>query len=377
MSREASPAGARLTVDLDALTRNYADLCARARPAAVAAVVKADAYGLGLDRVGPALAAAGARTFFVALPEEGVRLRRSLPDVEIAVLDGLFAGIEDDYRRHRLTPVLNHLEEVGRWQALARRLETPLAAMLHADTGINRLGLDGDAVARLAAEPDRLDGLAVTAVLSHFACADEVDHPLTAIQATRFAALRRRLPAVRASLANSAGLFRDAGYHLDLVRPGIAVYGGNPTPETANPMRPVVALEARVLQVRRVDSPMTVGYGATHRIRGPGKIATIAIGYADGYRRSLGGRAIVRLAGRCCPVVGRVSMDLTTVDVSALDDADLRPGGWVRVMGVEEDADALAATADTISYEMLTGLGRRFERVYAEAGGTATGAGGA
>ncbi len=373
MSREASSAGARLTIDLDALTQNYRSLADRVRPARAAAVVKADAYGLGIEHVAPALAAAGAETFFVALPEEGVRLRRLLPAAEIAIFAGLFGGLEADYRAHRLTPVLNHAQDIARWQDAARRADRPLPAMLHVDSGITRLGLDDAAVARLAADSARLDGIDVTAVLSHFACADEAGHPMTSAQAERFGRLRPGLPAARASLANSAGIFRDPAYHLDLVRPGIALYGGNPTPETTNPMRAVVSLTARILQVRRVDSPLTVGYGATHRVREPGKIATIAIGYADGYRRSLGGRATVRLAGRRCPVVGRVSMDLTTIDVSAVDDRDLHPGAWVEVMGPEVDADVLGSAADTISYEILTGLARRIERVSVGGGAVAPG----
>jgi alanine racemase len=327
-------------------------------------VVKADAYGLGMAAVAPALARAGARSFFVALPEEGLRLRRLLPEAEIAVLNGLFPGAERDYAAHALVPVLNDLDEIARWQGEARRAGQRLPAMLHVDTGMNRLGMDEVAIEALAAAPDRLDGLAVTAVLSHFACADDADDPMSAAQAAAFGRLKARLPAARASLCNSPGCFRDPAWRHDLVRPGIAVYGGNPTPEAANPMRPVVRLEAQIVQVRRVDSPMTVGYGATHRIREPGKLATISIGYADGYRRILGGRARVGLGGRRCPVVGRVSMDLTTIDVSDVDEAIARPGAWVSVIDETDDIDRLAAAADTIPYEILTGLGQRFERVH-------------
>ena len=368
MPIERRLAGAVLTIDLDAIAQNYRLLRQRAAPAACAAVVKADAYGLGLEVVAPVLAAAGAEIFFVALPEEGIRLRALLPDVRVAVLNGLFADSEEDYVRHRLVPVLNHLGEIERWARRASSAGRPLPAIVHVDTGMNRLGLEARELARLAAEPERLAGLQVLAVMSHLACADVADHPKTAEHHRRFADALARLPPAAASLANSSGIFRGNAYHFDLVRPGCAIYGINPTPERPNPMRTTVRLLARILQVRDVDSLQTVGYGATHQVRCKSKIATISVGYADGYLRSLSNRGAVGVAGRTAPVVGRVSMDMTTIDITDCPPEQAQVGAWVEVVGPQRTPDAVASDAGTIGYEVLTNLGRRHARIYV--GGT-------
>ena len=357
-----SPSDAVLTVDLDALADNYRLLAAKAAPAECAAVVKADGYGLGAATVAPALAAAGATSFFVAQLGEAIALRALLPAVDIGVLNGLAPDRETDYATQRLAPVLNTLGEVADWAAFCRARGHAPAAYLHIDTGMNRLGLGPDELATLAGEPDRLSGIGLRAYMSHLACADQAGAALTARQLADFQTALARLPRGRASLANSSGIFRGAAYHLDLVRPGCALYGINPTPETANPMRRVVGLAARVLQVRAVDSPMTVGYGATHRVRQEAKIATIAMGYADGYLRSLNDRGRVWFAGRQAPVVGRVSMDLITVDVSDLPDGAVVPGSMAEIIGDHQSADDVAAQAGTIGYEILTALGRRYAR---------------
>ncbi len=357
-------ASAVLTIDLGAIAENYRRLAGMVQPARCAAVVKADAYGLGAAQVAHCLAAAGADLFFVAQPEEGMRLREVLPDADIAVLNGLAKGAEADYEGVRLTPVLNDLAEIDRWARHARLRGGPLAAIVHVDTGMNRLGLPADQVDRLAADPSRLAGLDLRYVMSHLACADEVGHPMTEAQAVAFRAITAQLPRAPTSLANSSGIFRGAGLHGDMVRPGVALYGVNPTPETTNPMCACVRLQARILQVRDVDSPMTVGYGAQYKIAQPGKIATIAVGYADGYLRSLGGEVHVCLAGRTLPVVGRISMDLTTVDVSDVPEAEARPGQWVEIIGSTVTVDDVAAAAGTIGYEILTSLGQRYHRHY-------------
>lgn len=366
---KASLADATLTIDLDAVAANYRLLARRVAPAECAVAIKADAYGLGMARVAPALAGAGAKTFFVAQLAEGVALRGLLPASTIAVFNGPAPGTEADFAAHRLTPVLNHLGDIETWAGLCRSQEASLPAFVHIDTGMNRQGLGPDELAVLADQPQRLAGIDLVGVMSHLACADVAGHPMTPAQLDRFRAARRRLPPARASLANSSGIFRGADYHFDLVRPGCAVYGVNPTPEAANPMRPTVSVVTRVIQVRCVDSPMTVGYGAAHSVTGPGKIATIPVGYADGYLRSLGGRGCVVVSGHTVPVVGRISMDLTTVDVSALPDDLVRPGMQVEVIGPTRTVDDAAAAAGTIGYEILTAMGRRYERVYV--GGTA------
>ena len=361
-------ADAVLTIDLGAIADNFRRLAARVAPADCAAVVKADAYGLGADRVAPALWRAGARRFFVAQLAEAAALRPILPEAEIAVLNGLAGHLPADFAEHSLRPVLNTLGEIDRWGDFCTASGQRLPAFVHVDTGMSRLGLPADETARLAADPAVLRRFPLHGLISHLACADEAGHPKTAGQLARFEDLRQRLPPAPASLANSAGIHRGRAFHFDLVRPGCALYGVNPTPETANPMREVARLDSRVIQVRRVDSPETVGYGAVHRIRRSSKIATVPVGYADGYQRLLGGRGHVLVAGATVPVVGRVSMDLITIDISDLPDGVVGPGTSVRLMGAPAPSvDLLAKAADTIGYEILTGLGHRFARRYQEA----------
>ncbi|WP_316977460.1 alanine racemase [Shumkonia mesophila] len=363
MVSEAS-SGAVLTIDLAALAANWQSLRDRLKGAECAGVVKADAYGLGLEPVARTLAAAGCRVFFVAHLEEGVALRAVLPRAEIHVLNGLLPGTAAEFAANRLIPVLNSLESIDAWRAFCRTRQSALAADIHVDTGMSRLGLPPEEVQTLAAEPARLDGVAPGYLMSHLACADEPGHPMNPGQLAAFVEIRRRLPLTRASLANSAGIFLGSGFHFDLARPGIAVYGGNPVPECPNPMAQVVRLQGKILQVRGVDTPQTVGYGATHRFAGPARIATIAVGYADGFLRSLGNAGCGFVGDIRAPVVGRVSMDLITLDVTAVPEAQCRPGSLVDLIGPHNDIDAVAGTAGTISYEILTGLGRRYHRRY-------------
>ena len=360
-------AGGVLTVDLDALAANYRLLAGRLGAAECAAAVKADAYGLGVARVAPALARAGCRLFFVATLDEAVALRAILPEAGIVVLAGVMAGEADTLVRHRVVPALNDLGQIARWADHARaRGQAPLDAVIHVDTGMCRLGLPPAEVDILAAEPERLRGLRLVLAMSHLARADEADNPMNPAQRDAFAAAIRRLPAARASLANSSGIFLGPGYHFDLARPGVALHGVNPTPGSPNPMVEVVHLKGKILQLRDVDSPQTVGYGATHRVTAPGRLATVAVGYADGYPRSLSSRGHVAVGGVKVPVVGRVSMDLITIDVSTLDAGAVSAGDWVTLIGGDCPIDAVAEDAGTIAYELLTRLGRRYARRYVE-----------
>ncbi|WP_171614648.1 alanine racemase [Roseicella sp. DB1501] len=354
------PMQAVLTVDLDAVATNWRLLRDRAAPGRVAGVVKADAYGLGLAAVGRALAAAGCRDFFVAHLAEGVALRAAIgPGPSIAVLNGFAPGADE---RAGLLPVLNGLGDVEAWGAAAAAADRQLPALLHVDTGMARLGLPPAEFETLADDPGRLAGLALQAVMTHLACADAPEHPLNAEQSARFAAIRARLPALPASFANSSGLFLGPGFASDLARPGCALYGINPTPGRPNPMRQVVTLAAPVLQVREIPAGAPVGYGAGWTAPRPSRIATVAAGYADGYLRSLSGRAVGMVRGRPVPLVGRVSMDLTTFDVTALP--DLRPGEMVQLIGPGNTPDEVAERAGTIGYEILTALGGRYRRDY-------------
>ena len=358
-------AGAILTIDLGAIAANYGRLQSALAGVECAAVVKADAYGLGVARVAPILRQAGCRQFFVATFDEGVELRGILGgEAEIAIFNGLPKGAAADCRRHRLSPVLNSLAEIDELAAFARASGSSQTAILHCDTGMNRLGLDGGEVDALADRPERLEGIDVCAVMSHLACAEAPDHPLNRNQLARFGRCRARLPAAPASLVNSSGIFLGAEYHFDLARPGVALFGVNPTPGQPNPMREVVCLQARVLQVRDVDSPQTVGYGATHRITSPRRIATISMGYADGFPRSLSDRGRVACGDATAPVIGRVSMDMSVIDVGGLGPQACQRGDLVTVIGGPRPIETVAAEADTIAYEILTRLGRRHKRVY-------------
>lgn len=353
------PLPGRLVVDLDALARNYAKLRGLAAPAECAAVVKADAYGLGVEAVTRRLVREGCRRFFVATSTEGATLRRLLPGAAIYVFEGAPEGVEAAFAEARLTPVLNSLQQVRRW---VRGAGGP--AILHLDTGMSRLGLGGAEVLELASRPDLLEGLEIEYVMTHLACADEPGHALNRRQLEEFERLRRLLPAAPTSIANSAGILLGAAHRGDLVRPGIGLYGGNPLAVGPSPVEPVVTLEGRILQLRDVTEAATVGYGATHRAEPPCRLATVGVGYADGYPRNLGNRFWAAHAGLRLPVVGRVSMDLLCLDASAVPRGRIAVGDYVELIGPTVGLDELAAAAGTLSYEVLTRLGARLERRY-------------
>jgi len=349
-----------LTIDLAAIAANWAQLRDAAAPGLVAGVVKADGYGLGAAPVARALAAAGCGHFFVAHLAEGLAVRAALgPGPMVAVLNGFPPGADD---AAALTPVLNGLVDVAAWAAAARRAGRALPAILHVDTGMARLGLDAGELAKVAADPGLLAGLDLRWIMTHLACADAPEDPLNAAQVVRFEAARRLLPAVPASFANSSGLFLGPRFASGLSRPGCALYGINPQPAGPNPMRQVVTLDAPILQLRGIAAGETVGYGASWTASRASRIATVAAGYADGYLRVLSGRAVGTIAGQPVPLVGRVSMDLLTFDVTEAPDA--APGGMVRLIGPGNTPDEVAARAGTIGYEILTGLGTRYARRY-------------
>lgn len=363
-SEGADSAGGILTIDLDAIAANWRLLAGKLGGARCAGVVKADAYGLGLAQVAPALAAAGCETFFVAQLDEAIALRQLLPDAEIGVLSGPVAGAEPEYARYRLLPVLNHCGDIDAWRAFTAA-HGAHPAILHIDTGMARLGLSDAELDRLVAEPERLHGLPLAYVMSHLACADEPEHPLNAEQLARFRGALARLPArAPASFANSSGIFLGPDYHFDLARPGVALYGVNPAPGQPNPMAPVVRLQGRILQVRDVDRPMTVGYGATQSVAPPAKLATVSVGYADGLLRSLSHRGGAVIAGTPAPLVGRVSMDLIVLDVTGAPPGSAMPGAFVDLIGQGRSLDDVATEAGTIGYEILTSLGARYHRRY-------------
>jgi alanine racemase len=365
---ETRRAGAILTVDLGAIAANWRGLRdagrAGGRPIDCAAVLKADAYGTGAAIVGPRLAAEGCRQFFVAHLDEGIALRGVVPDHSIYVLNGLLPGTEADFVEFGLTPVLNHLGQLNAWRAAAQRYSRPLDAVIHIDTGMHRLGLAPEEAQLLAGERGRLRGLRLALLMSHLVVSEEPNNPINGEQLSRFRSFVRTMPGAPASLANSSGIFLGPDYHFDLLRPGAALYGINPTPGRPNPMLTTVTLRARVLQVRRIDALQTVGYGAAWRSARPSRVATIALGYADGYFRTLINRTHVHLAGHKVPVIGRISMDLVTIDVTDVPEADSQPGALVEVLGPHLTADDLAEHARTNAYEVMTALGRRYARLY-------------
>jgi alanine racemase len=363
-----SEANGILTIDLAALVANWRELARRAAPAQCAAVVKADGYGCGLEPITAALARAGCETFFVAHLAEGRRARAAAPPATIYVLNGLLPGTASAYAGCNLHPVIGSLAELAEWKAFVAATAWHGGAALHVDTGMNRLGLSFDEAVWLAGQPpDERGDLGL--LMSHLACAETPDHPLNAKQIAAFGELRAMYPGVPGSLANSSGIFLGPDALHNMVRPGVALYGANPTPLHINPMRPVVTLKGRIVQVRTIAEGETVGYGATWTARRLTRVAVISIGYADGILRAASARddkpgAEAIVAGRPCPLAGLVSMDLLAIDVTDLPEHTPRRGDLVTLLGEEIGVDDLAFHAGTIGYEVLTSLGRRYRRIY-------------
>lgn len=350
-----------LTVDLDAIAANWALLRAR-HGRDVAGVVKADAYGLGAREVVARLVREGCRHFFVAHLSEAAAIRDVAPEAMLAVLDGVLPGEAGEFAARGIVPVLNDLGQIAAWRAEVVRLGRRLPALLHVDTGMNRLGLPPAEVDTLAADPALLDGIGLLYVMTHLVSAEMPDAEVNARQRDAFAAARARLPAAPVSFANSSGIFLGPDFASDLARPGAALYGINPTPGAANPMRRVVRLEGRVLQVRSIGAGESVGYNGIWTAQRASRIATVAVGYADGYLRALSNQGTARAAGRPVPMAGRVSMDMTTFDITDLP--PVAPGDWLTLIGDGETPDDLAAAAGTNGYEILTSLGPRYARRY-------------
>jgi alanine racemase len=356
-----------LEIDLDAIAANWRLLDAM-HPGETGAAVKADAYGLGAEHVAPALLAAGCRNFFVAHLSEALAIRPRLPGAMLAVLHDILPGEAPVFVAHNLTPVLTSLGGAKLWREEAGRRDRKLPAILHADTGMSRLGMSPAEMAAIENDPTLLAGIDVKILLSHLISSEIPGAESNFAQLQRFNALRLKFPAAKTSLANSSGMFLDLSFQADLARPGAALYGLNPTPGAKNPMHPVVRLSARILQIRTIEPGETVGYNATWTARRRSRIATVAAGYADGFLRSLSNRATARFDGHPVPLVGRVSMDLATFDVT--DHQAAQPGETLELIGPTHDADAVAAEAGTNGYEILTSLGRRYQRRYLEVSDT-------
>ncbi len=362
-------ASALLTIDLDAIAANYRRLGALANPAECAAVVKADAYGLGMEQVAPALWRAGCKTFFVATLGEAEALRGFLPKATIYVFDGLFPDTAARFVASDLRPVLNSLAEIREWAAFCARGERKLPAAVHIDSGMNRLGLSAPEVELTAEEGALWSAMELALIMSHLACADTPEHPKSEAQRSVFDRLRARLPKALSSLANSAGILLGRPFHYDLVRPGIALYGGSARRRGESEFAPVLRLDARIAQVRDVSAGETVGYGATCTVKRHTRVAIVAVGYADGLFRALSVSEdeeghVVYVGPNPAPILGRLSMDLISVDVTGVPEHLARRGAWVEVIGPHVSLQTLAAHAGTIDYEILTNLGSRAMRRY-------------
>jgi len=370
MTNPGNYAGARLEINLDAIAANYRTIADQAGSAETAAVIKADAYGLGMPPVARRLARAGCEVYFTATFAEGAALRSILPDARIYVLHGLPDGSAGEFTANQLRPVLSNLDELAVWKQSSGNSD---GAILNFDTGMSRLGFSAHDVAMMTSDRNLLAGVKIDYVMSHLACADEPDHPLNAQQLASFRAICALFSGAPASLANTAGVGLGPQYHFDLVRPGIGLYGGNPAGVGNSPFQSVIQLYAKILQVRDVDSQQSVGYGATYRTTGKARIAVAGIGYADGFMRSLGNIGVGAIGGHIVPLVGRVSMDLCTFDVSAVPPELCGPGTEIELIGPQVSLEQTSAAAGTINYEMLTRLGNRFARTYRADGNSVNG----
>jgi len=363
----ASAGTTRLSVDLGALAANWRKMRDLSGSARCGAAVKADAYGTGAEQAAPRLLREGCRDFFVADANEGAKLRPLMPDARIYVLNGVFEGSFAQTLAHDLIPIANSPQQAAFWYANAG----DRAYALHIDTGMNRMGLTPEQALAHA----QGDAPAPCLVMSHLACADEPDHPLNAIQINLFDGVKPGFAGIEASLANSGGIFLGSAAHHDLTRPGIALYGGEPGSHRPNRMQTVVTAETRVLLVRHAKAGETVSYGAAHTLARDSRIAVCGVGYADGFHRSASGAGVpLRSAvphgasgafnGVRVPVLGKITMDLTMFDVTDLPEGAVKPGDWIELMGPTITLDEAATAAGTISYELLTSLGRRYARTY-------------
>lgn len=357
---------AELHINLTALQDNYKKLAQHAQSAQTAAVVKADGYGLGLEKVAQALSESGCAVFFVAQTDEAITLRALLPEATIYVLNGLPAGAAADFAAHKLRPCLINMAQIAEWQSYCRA-NTPLPACLFLDTGFNRLGFGETDIADLAGSPELFADWELALIASHLACADNRDHPMNAAQLERFRHALSQLPDAPASLANSGGVMLGEAYHFDMVRVGIMLYGGAATAKAEDALAPVAALRAPILQIRALSAGDTVGYGAAFTASTEMTIGILSLGYGDGLGRHFGNLAPAKarfmLNGHPVPLIGRISMDSLAIDLTD-SPVPAQAGDLVEIFGPNNQIDDVAAQGNTIAYELLTSLGKRYNRSY-------------
>ena len=374
-----SRAGARLTIDLDALCDNWLFLKRLSGDAECAAVVKADAYGCGIEPTVSALSQAGCRTFFAATPDECGRVRKSAPNARIFCLNGLFEDAEDYFLEHDILPVLNAPEDAKTYAQFAKKSGLALGCAIHLDSGMNRLGFGFDELRTFLDESEFVKCLSIELFMTHYACADEIGHPKTERQRSLFLEAAELLPKVPLSAANSAAILQEANHAFDLTRPGIALYGGEALSGKPNPMKPVVALEGRIIQIRTAAKGSGIGYGEKEILERESRIAYVSLGYADGFPRSASHKGVsIRdiaepatafFKGRALKGIGLVSMDMMGFDITDISEDEIGVGDFIEVIGANASIDDLARSAGTIGYELLTRLGGgRCARVYKGAG---------
>lgn len=362
-----------IAIDLGALRRNWQSLASEVKPAECAAVVKADAYGLGATAVVPALNRAGCNTYFVATLDEARQVRALAPKATLYVLDGLMPATAPQFAEAGATPILSSLDQIEEWAAFAKSGKKTQNAALQIDTGLNRLGLSTDDVAAFAGRKTEFEPLDVTLIMSHLASADDPGTAKNEAQRQTFLKALEALPRARASLAASDGLMLGKNYHFDLVRPGYALYGGQAFQGRPTPVEPVVTVMSKVLQVRNLKPGDSVGYSETFKAQRPMTIAIVAAGYADGIPRHASAttneqRGCVAIDGTIASMIGRVSMDLIAIDVTHLAKDSVSRGTPVELIGPAISLEQAGQAADTIGYELLTNLSRRFERLYFDTG---------
>lgn len=355
-----------LEINIDSIIHNYQLINNKVGNTECAAVLKADAYGMGASVVAKALDKVGCSTFFVATIDEGIELRAcfSKNENQIAVLSGLLEGSEDIFYSNKLTPVLNDTEQIKKWAIYNKQKKISAPSILHIDTGMNRLGLTINELYDILKNPTELKELHVEWIMSHLACGDQPRDIMNEKQLSVFLNAKKEFPNVKASLANSAGVFLGQSYHLDMVRPGIALYGSGSGSIPSKPLKQVIRLYSRILQIRTLSTGASVGYGASYRVSEATRVATVGLGYADGYLRSLSNCSWVFFNGFRLPVIGRISMDYITVDITQIASEKIKTGDFIEIIGDKFTLDDLATVANTVPHELLTRLGTRHHRIY-------------
>ncbi|MBB44951.1 MAG: alanine racemase [Rhodospirillaceae bacterium] len=355
-----------LEINIDSIIHNYQLINRKVGNTECAAVLKADAYGMGASVIAKALDKAGCSTFFVATMDEGIELRSCFSEHKnkIAVLSGLLEGSEDIFYNNKLTPILNDIEQMKKWAFYNRKKKISAPGILHIDTGMNRLGLTIREFHDIIDKPTTLKELHVGGIMSHLACGDQPGDIMNKEQLSLFLNAKKNFPHVKASLANSAGVFLGQSYHLDMVRPGIALYGSGSGSIPLNPLKQVIKLYSRVLQIRTLSRGASVGYGASYKASKTTRVATVGLGYADGYLRSLSNCSWVFFNNVKLPVIGRISMDYITIDITKIASEKIKKGDFIEIIGDKFTLDDLATVANTIPHEILTRLGTRHRRIY-------------